>query len=1113
MNESRPRACPGPETLGAFIEGNLSPDVLRETVAHIETCSACLSDLAEAAEFERTGDSEDEQPPETDRTHGRRAAITQALAAAIALIAIGGIVLVYQSASPRVTPPLASLTAAASRANDRPFEGRLAGFSWRPFSRPTRSTNDSVNASRLRTQAAAADIYERTALSSSVGDLHASGVAALIANHPHEAVDRLRKAATCATTVPTYWNDLAVAFLAVGRVDADAHAVAQALAAADRALSLDSTNAEALFNRAVALESLELHSEAAVAWKNCLAVDAISSWAVEARTRLARVQPVPDASKDWKASQPRLASAIDRDTASARKIVRTFNEEARKYGELVYANTWADAIAAKQYDIAGNQLQIMRLIGDELLSTTGESLLRDAVAAIDQCRNASCLNALSEAYRTYYRARKLHSEADPKAALMLFLRARDGFEASRSPMSWMCSYYIAACEFDLNLSERTHAASSELLDRIPPSYLALRAQLLWNLYAVESRRGQWVEGLKAARGAAEAFSRLREKKNLALMLGGQAAMRMRLGQQSEAWQLWPRVFSTIEATGDAGEMQRMLELAGRMEAMSDNWSTAAALFRVASEDRLRIKKRLHLSVLVWQALALDRLDRHQDALKTLDVARTHVAELPTSQRDTASDDIHFAAALVLRSTNPSHAAELLDSYIARGHLAQRGFLLPEAHLQRARVASSLGNYEEAISHLYSALESVRERHPLSNAEIAEAYFATENDAAAELAALLVDRGATAAAFEVIDGVRERAFISDETLSRKDRPIEVPTGTVLLEFLAQTDRLNVFILRSGEQIAVLQISVGLAALRSAIGKLNDAVEDKRDTDAIAIASRLSQLLIEPLRPYLADAQEIVIIADRGLESLPFAVLSLDGRYLPKDFVITYSPSAASFSRSVHVRPPSTVPGHTIIVGDPAFDAAIYPRLPRLPGAAKEARLVAAHYDDNTSLLSGRDATRGRIVKELSSATVAHIATHSIVDRRRSMRSHLVLAPGEQGNGALYGFEIAAMDLPLLRLVLLTGCRTAREVEAPSAVRSLAQAFLAAGASAVVGSVCDLPDDSAAMFASSLHQQFARHANAPAALREVQRTLMDGRPFVDWAPYQVVVGNRGSRPSSE
>ena len=69
------------------------------------------------------------------------------------------------------------------------------------------------------------------------------------------------------------------------------HGACASVAVADRAVRANPALPEALFNRALSLESLTLTKEAFRAWQDVVALDSGSPWAAEARVHVDAVKP------------------------------------------------------------------------------------------------------------------------------------------------------------------------------------------------------------------------------------------------------------------------------------------------------------------------------------------------------------------------------------------------------------------------------------------------------------------------------------------------------------------------------------------------------------------------------------------------------------------------------------------------------------------------------------------------------------------------------------------------------------------------------------------------------------------------------------------------------
>ncbi len=169
----------------------------------------------------------------------------------------------------------------------RVTDARLAGFRYGPRPEVLRSSEPSVSAPAISLEArgAAVRIQEEAATSTSAAARHAVGVSRLISGDLDTAIADLQHAATAEPANATYLSDLAAALLTRGIRQQTRPDLQQALERANEAIERDPAALEALFNRALALESLGQQDAARAAWEAYLQVDS-SSWAGEARQRL-----------------------------------------------------------------------------------------------------------------------------------------------------------------------------------------------------------------------------------------------------------------------------------------------------------------------------------------------------------------------------------------------------------------------------------------------------------------------------------------------------------------------------------------------------------------------------------------------------------------------------------------------------------------------------------------------------------------------------------------------------------------------------------------------------------------------------------------------------------
>jgi CHAT domain-containing protein len=181
---------------------------------------------------------------------------------------------------------------------------------------------------------------------------------------------------------------------------------------------------------------------------------------------------------------------------------------------------------------------------------------------------------------------------------------------------------------------------------------------------------------------------------------------------------------------------------------------------------------------------------------------------------------------------------------------------------------------------------------------------------------------------------------------------------------------------------------------------------------------------------------------------------------------------------------------------------------LPGARAEAEAVAGRLQ-GAALLTGKDATKARLLKEGSDADVVHIAPHGFADPDFPDFSGVLLA----GTDAEHPYDVfTAQEVYFwqlrARLVALSACQTAlgKDVEGEGLL-GLTRAFLCAGAKDVLCSLWPVSDDSTKVRMAWMYETLAKDIPVEEALQAAQKTLVgvEGtrHPFF-WAGFIAVRG---------
>jgi cellulose synthase operon protein C len=143
-----------------------------------------------------------------------------------------------------------------------------------------------------------------------------------------------------------------------------------------------------------------------------------------------------------------------------------------------------------------------------------------------------------------------------------------------------------------------------------------------------------------------------------------------------------------------------------------------------------------------------------------------------------------------------------------------------------------------------------------------------------------------------------------------------------------------------------------------------------------------------------------------------------------------------------------------------------------------------------VIEGAAATPDAVLAALTDASYVEIHAHGVVRGDDLGAAFLALSPGARGDYMLTGTAVAAQPLARHPIVLLAACHSAAGGGTMSGGgASLADAFLAAGAAAVIASPAPIADAGAPKFFAALRARIAAGSTPAIALRDERGTWTD------------------------
>jgi hypothetical protein len=286
MKKMPPDPCVDAETLAAFVDGTLDASERTRVVAHLGRCADCARLVAEVTstdeELREIGETQATGLTAIPTAHVAIFPRRRLLFAAGAVLAVAASVLLVVFNRDARLDPLVALVGQERMTIARP----TGGFHYGPLRSPTRGGGND----RLDLLAEAARLRERATRSGSADDVHAAGVAFLIAGDAASAAPLLASAVQSKPDDASFHSDLGAVQMTLFLESGDQAHAAAALASFDRAIALEPGAKEAWFNRARLFELTNRPADAIAAWTKYLALSDEDGWRQDATRSLDALQ-------------------------------------------------------------------------------------------------------------------------------------------------------------------------------------------------------------------------------------------------------------------------------------------------------------------------------------------------------------------------------------------------------------------------------------------------------------------------------------------------------------------------------------------------------------------------------------------------------------------------------------------------------------------------------------------------------------------------------------------------------------------------------------------------------------------------------------------------------
>lgn len=1062
-----------PELLAAYVDRRLPPEQRAEVEAQLASDPDSYAVLVDVMKAQDELGAEERRvelasAPERPSVRGRRTWIVAAglLATAAALLLALRLqpdLLRRLGGGEAVDPGMATLVAAVGE--ERYIEARLSGgFKYGPLRAVARGPGD-LSQQNLALLAAAGELQKKAREDPSPENLHAWGVAQLLLGDYDAAITNL-EAAGRSSRAALVLSDISAGYSARAALRALPEDWPKALQAADQALALDPHQLEAMFNRGLALEGMQLRERAIEAWTTYVANDPVSVWGAEAQRRLRALQ----------AETPR-SEGVDQFAADVRTVASTGNDG--------LSNMVRDRAAAAFEWLLRSPVHVCG-------GADSDSLLASVAGAIGEIVNDRLFVDL------YAEARRCHPGWESRwariATLSTLIDADRASEArvevaavvSAGRPDWPVQNVIARyVRARVLYRDRDYAALSRVLDEAVRDasshpYPILSGRLHHLLGLVDFIGGRMDESQRSLTTAVEYFQRARQWADRARMQVLLAEFDETTGHLDRAWDLLGEALQTSRELDSSRLRTTTYASAAALQSILGNYGAASAL--LLSQRQSLAPGASPVVVLVNRVATAEAYLGSGDprpAREELDAAESLVETLRGDRRyqSLLASILATRARLSLRNGEAGSALELATRALSLTE-PDRAEDLATYRLIRAEALGRAGEPRTASLELFQLLADIRQRRRGFSAFAQSALHRAVQQAAQTVAAGLIRNDASDDALDLLQFVQREQLglgaASGETPRGVSRRPAARRGTVVLYLARVGDVVGSWSVAEPGRAAFSAINID--ALTRELGRLDAAVRDRQPGALRASLASFDQLIFEPHRPALSHATRVVVVPDALTMPIPFVAVGQQWRPgTGRGLRVSVSPFFDAESARNPWRPPEAL----LAIGN---ENTAYDNLARLPNVPREVTAIAALYPESRTELAPAVSLR-QLSPQFQRYRAVHIAAHSVVETGGRTHSRMVLGTGPEN-------ELTDSAIRLLRfapgtVVVLSACSTAARGATAVDPVSLATSFIVAGAQSVVAALWTIPDAVAPDLFYHLHSNL-RHGMSPAdSVNETQR----------------------------
>ena len=273
--------------------------------------------------------------------------------------------------------------------------------------------------------------------------------------------------------------------------------------------------------------------------------------------------------------------------------------------------------------------------------------------------------------------------------------------------------------------------------------------------------------------------------------------------------------------------------------------------------------------------------------------------------------------------------------------------------------------------------------------------------------------------------------------------------------------------------------------------------------------LYDMIIAPFS-HSIEGDELVIVPDGSSFLIPYsALVDQNSRYLSETLRIRLVPSLITLRLLAECPEDRHSTSGALLVGNPWVKTVRIKGckpFPQLPGAEEEVKMIGKIL--NIEPLTGKSATKDRVLSGLNSVSLVHIAAHG-----RTETGEIILSPNfpSAKRPKEEDFLLTMADVldakVHAKLVVLSCCNSGRGKIKVEGVVGIASAFLGAGARSVIATLWAIDGEATRAFMRHFYDHLVAGKSASKSLHQAMKRMREWEKFnavKHWAPF-VLIGD--------